>query len=62
MGKKRESVPQVFARALCEAHDVVQTMEDAEERSLLQQNNGQLYYAYIWLLQTAYPDDGRWLV
>lgn len=52
----------MFATAICEAHDVVQTMESDEERHLLQENNMELYYAYIWLLQTAYPRDTRWLL
>ena len=51
-----------YAKELCEAHDILQTMANAEERHMLQENYPDLYYAYIWLLQTAYPDDGRWLV
>jgi hypothetical protein len=51
-----------FAIALCDAHEVESLMTDQEERELVRDNNHQLYYAYIRLLQIAYPADERWTI
>ena len=61
MGKK-ETLTRKFAVSICDAHEILQTMENQEERHMLQEHNPDLYYAYIWMLQTAYPKDGRWLI
>lgn len=48
------------AKQICSAHDIAQMMDDEEERELLRENNNRLYWAYVSILQIAYPDDARW--
>lgn len=60
MKRKLETIAPEFAQAVVEAHDIENTMADREEREDLQRNNSGLYYAYLRLLQIAYPTDGRW--
>jgi len=53
---------QRYAQAICDAHEIDSLMSDSEERELLIANNQDLYYAYIALLQVAYPEDERWYI
>lgn len=48
------------AKEICEAHEIEQMMDNEEERELLRENNNGLYWAYVSLLQVAFPDDSRW--
>lgn len=51
-----------YAQALCDAHEIEATMMNEEERELLRKNAPELYYAYVRILQIAYPADARWTV
>lgn len=57
---KRTPLSQINAAAICDAHEIASLMDDEEERELLRENNNALYWAYVALLQTAYPDDAKW--
>ena len=63
MAKKRmDTFAKQYALAICDANEVLTTMESEPEKALLLEHNPNLYYAYIRLLQIAYPKDGRWLL